>query len=135
MNSSDWSAIISAITLLAAILSPVVTTIINNRHQAKLKKQAFFDSHRAEVIENFIRYTGSVNEVSSYAEDFREYGKRSKEIYLYIPEHLWHYVDSIDNAIFESEYKNASKLLANFCKELNQYHPRPIKNKRYSKNK
>ena len=38
MENVNWSVIISGIALLAAILSPVITTIINNIHETKISK-------------------------------------------------------------------------------------------------
>lgn len=135
MDSAAWSAIISGIALIAAVISPVLTTIINNSHQTKNNNRNYYESHRAEVIESYIRYTGSMSNMCSSSEDFRQYGKYSKEIYLYLPENLWHYIDEIDCYISESQYVVVSETLSQLCKELNQYHPRSIKRKCDKKNK
>ena len=135
MDSSTWSAIISGIALVAAVLSPIFTTKNNNHYQTKNNRIKYFDEHRAEVIENYIRYTGSVTKFSSLTDDFRSYGKYSKEIYLYLHEDLWHYIDEIDTFIINHKYDDATYSLAEFCKELNEYHPRFVKNKSNKNNK
>ena len=132
MSSEIWSAIISGIALIAAVISPVITTVINNQHRTKADKHTYFEAHRAEVIENYIRHTGSISKMSSSSEDFRLYGKYSKEIYLYLPENLWSHIDKIDTFVTARDYQNLYKELSDLCKALNKHHPRPI-NKRGNK--
>lgn len=133
MENVNWSVIISGIALLAAILSPVITTIINNIHETKMSNRRYYQEHRAEVIENFIRYAGAINELTGRDFDFREYGKCSKEIYLYIPEELWSTVDEIDKYIIACEYDKISDKLSDFCKALKKYPPRSVKIQRNRK--
>lgn len=89
LDSSAWSAIISGIALVAAVISPVLTTIINNHFQSKATSHKYYVEHRAEIIENYIRYAGSISRRSQSSDDYRGYGQYCKEIYLYIPENLW----------------------------------------------
>lgn len=37
-NNFDWSYVISGITLVVAIVSPVLVTILNNYHNSKIRK-------------------------------------------------------------------------------------------------
>ena len=135
MGTINWSAIISGIALVAAVISPILTAIINNRHEIKMYNQRYYKEHRADVIENYIRYTGSISKHSATSEDFRQYGKYSKEIYLYLPDDLWCTIDSIHDCISNSEYNHASDFLAILCKELNKNPPRSVKRNRNPKNK
>ena len=82
-----------------------------------------------------LRFQYSVTKFSSLTDDFRSYGKYSKEIYLYLHEDLWHYIDEIDTFIINHKYDDATYSLAEFCKELNEYHPRFVKNKSNKNNK
>ena len=54
----NWTVIISLATLMAAIVSPIITTVINNAHESKIKKQEYIDHHAAEVIEKYIHSVG-----------------------------------------------------------------------------
>ena len=131
----DWNAVFTGIALVAAIISPIVTAIINNHYQAKMKRLQFFDEHRAEVIENYIRFTGSINKMSAGYETYCKYGQYSKEIYLYISEDLWRYVDQIEELLFNRNYDDANKVLAILCKALNENPPRLKSRHRNRKNK
>lgn len=134
METLSWSAIISGIALMTAIISPVITSIINNNHQIKIKNIEYYSEHRAKVIEDYIRVVGGLSTDAIYEQYLGAYGKCSKEIYLYIPEKLWHYIDDIDTCISNSEPIKAKGLLRDFCIELNKYPPRSIKNKCNHKN-
>lgn len=131
----DWNAVFTGIALVAAIISPIVTAIINNHYQTKMKRLQFFDEHRAEVIENYIRFTGSVSKMSSGFEEFRNFGKYSKEIYLYVSEDLWRYIDQIEELLYNRNYDDAHKILAVLCKELKKDPPRLKSRRRNRKNK
>lgn len=134
MDSSVWSAIISGIALVAAVISPVLTTIINNHFQNKVSHRRYYDEHRAEVIENYIRYAGMISRHSQSSEDFRGYGQYCKEVYLYLPESFWPLVDSAHNYITNSKFEEASAVLTQLCKQLNEYPPRSVKKKSNNKN-
>ena len=111
-----WSAIISGIALVAAVLSPVITAIVNNTHQSKIDRQRYFDEHRAQVIENYIRSVGELCEDVDREQFRRSYGKNSKEIYLYLPESLWGKIDQIDYSVYQRHHRQACILLTELCK-------------------
>lgn len=130
MPIEAWSAIISGIALVAAVLSPVITAIVNNKYQSKINRQKYFDEHRAQVIENYIQSVGELCEDVDRESFRRAYGRNSKEIYLYLPQELWSKVDSIDSLIYRNNHRQACIVLAELCKELNKNPPRFIKNNR-----
>ena len=61
-----WSWTIAVILGLSAIISPIATTIINNKHQLKLKNIEIYQLAKRTALENFIknacnyRYSSSV---------------------------------------------------------------------------
>lgn len=86
----EWfSQAVAVILLIASIISPIVTTLINNKHQLKLKKLEIFEIQKRNVLEEFIacsskRMTGSFS--PSQLSDF--YNSLNK-LYIYfsnIPE-------------------------------------------------
>lgn len=130
-SNIPWTAIISAITLLAAILSPIITTVINNRHIEKMENTNYYEKHRAEVIENYIKSAGA--KISFPDKENQEfYGRNSKEIYLYLSSDYWDLLDDIAVNIDTTNIKNietASLKLTELCKKLNENPPR-LKNRK-----
>ena len=117
ISSIPWTAIISGVTLIAAILSPILTTIINNRYQLKLRKSEFLEKHKAEVIENYLKNVGAViNNPSN--ENFEKFGFNSKEVYLYVSTDHWTLLDDIENLIKNRQFSLASEKVSFY---LNAY--------------
>lgn len=85
-----WSWVMAVILGLSAIVSPIVTAIINNKYQLKLKNIEVFELSKRTALENFIKSACDWNYSSSVGsyESFRT----SKE-YLYI------YFQSVPNSI------------------------------------
>lgn len=50
-----WSWTIAVILGLSAIVSPVLTTIINNKYQLKLKNIEVYELSKRTALENFIK--------------------------------------------------------------------------------
>lgn len=92
----DLSITISAIIALAAVISPVITTVINNFHQLKIKKIELNQQHyektvlyQREIFENYLRETGKY--VGSKGIDqnaAKEYSKTYLVAYLHAPKYL-----------------------------------------------
>ena len=107
----NWSIVIAAIALVVSVLSPIFTAILNNRYQLKLKRIEFNLQHRAEVIEGYIRTAGKATKSPTY-ENISDFGKYANEIYLYLDDSFWPYLDTInnslifDNFIYETAYQN-----------------------------
>ena len=115
------AVILSAITLLSTTLSSVLTVLIKNHHDRKMVEANFYTHHRAEVIENYLSAASTVVRVSS-VENRCEFGKRSLEIYFYIPQQLWSKVDEINHILLDSHNQTDKDyvfgLLSDLCKEL-----------------
>lgn len=123
MNTATLSVIIAVSALVSSVVCPMLTVIINNHYQMKISNREYYDKHRAEVIEDYIRCAGCM---TKYPDEtvFQNYGKSNKEIYLYLPENLWNTVDCIEKSISNRDYDTASDNLSKLCKELNKYPPR-----------
>ena len=90
--------IISITTFAASIASPILVAIINNKHQLKKQRVEYYDNHKNEVIENYLRAVGQFLYGDAYEKD-DNYGLCCAEIYMYVPKHLWNQVDEIDDSI------------------------------------
>lgn len=126
ISSIPWTAIISGVTLIAAILSPILTTIINNRYQLKLRKSEFLEKHKAEVIENYLKNVGAVINHPTH-ENLGKFGFNCKEIYLYVSTDHWTLLDDIENLIKNRQFSLASEKVSFLSKCLSENPPRSIK--------
>lgn len=70
MNELKWdlSITISAIIAVAAIISPILTAVINNVHQRNMKKLELKEKHysqtasyQKEIFENYLRKTENIS--------------------------------------------------------------------------
>jgi hypothetical protein len=123
---STIALIVSISALLLSIVSPIVTAIINGHYSIKEKEltmrsenvkenNEFYVKHRTEVIESYIASAGAVvyhhNNTSK-----TDFGKCATEIYLYIDESEWNYIDSINNGIANLCYDETRETLEEFVK-------------------
>lgn len=123
---STVALIISISALLFSVLSPIVTAIINGHYSIKEKDLAmrsnsakenndFYIKHRAKVIEAYLSAAGRV----IYYDDKKastNFGKCAAEIYLYIDESEWHYIDSINQGISSFKYLETRDALESLAK-------------------
>lgn len=123
---STVALIISISALLFSVLSPIVTAIINGHYSIKEKDLAmrsnsakenndFYIKHRAKVIEAYLSAAGRV----IYYDDKNastNFGKCAAEIYLYIDESEWHYIDSINQGISSFKYLETRDALESLAK-------------------
>lgn len=121
--------ITAIITASLALVSPWIIAIINHKHEEKMHKLKFYEEHKAEVIENFLRKTGAY--IYSHNWDKKlDIGEYSGEIYLYVDQKLWNEIDKLLELTYqrnhdEKTYLHAKHVHQNLCKELKQYAPRP----------
>ena len=127
MNSFDWSAVISGIALIVAIISPIATTILANRHQDKVWNRSNYTLHRSDVIEQYIKNTGALLKSSSRHE-LADYGKYYGEIFFYTSAEEWEMIEEIDKSITARQIGAEDQQLFNdLCKKLSVYGKRPEK--------
>lgn len=125
MENITWSAIISGIALIAAILSPIFTTILTNRHEDKVWKRKNFFERRSQVIASYIRNTGKLLKYQEY-HDLSSYGESYGEIFMYAPQNSWPFIIKIDTCVrnlpitddsVQREFDVLCNLLTNTLKE------------------
>ena len=117
MNNSFWSLMIALAALLISVLSPIFTSIINNRHDWSVKRSEYEMNHRIAAIEGYIRAAGAVCGEGKY-ESFSDYWEHCGEIYLYLPKEMWCSVDAINRALDEINYDMAKTELTKLCKNI-----------------
>lgn len=100
----EWfSYAVAIILLLSSIISPIITAIINNRHELKLKKLDMFNEAKRTALNNFIN-CGSDFIMTRNAADFCEYYKALSKLYIFFDsKDLWEFqvfpnhIKDIDN--------------------------------------
>ncbi|WP_270366896.1 hypothetical protein [Eubacterium ramulus] len=90
----DLTVTITAILGIAAIISPIATALINNRHQLKLKKLEYQQKEKESsyfykrgIYEDYLKYT---SECITYAtqDALQKYGEIYGLALIYFPEDL-----------------------------------------------
>lgn len=81
MPKLDLTITVPAILVLTSVISPIATTILNNRHQLKLKRLELKEKRYAEsviyqrkIFENYLRYAGKFSK-SEDPKNSAEYGE------------------------------------------------------------
>jgi hypothetical protein len=117
MHPIDWNAtaawIALAISITGTIVGPIITTILTNRHQIKLRKLDIYErkykdftNRRRTTIENFISYTGQYI-TNPHREEFKNYSNHFFSIYAYAPESMWPSLDALYEHIAQENDSDA----------------------------
>lgn len=130
----DWSLLIAIAALVFSVASPIASALITGHYQlrqkeleytnaAKVRNQEFYTQHRAEVIERFLKAAGSVINFQTHS-NMEEYGKTVAEMYIYVPEKYWGYIDSIDDCITNGDRDSGMNELTTLAGKLSEEHIR-----------
>ena len=119
MPKLDLTITVPVILVITSIISPIVTTILNNHHQLKLKRLELKEKRYAEsviyqreIFENYLRSAGKY--VKSPNLDFSkssEYGEYYFLAYMYAPSELQQQMKCLDSYIVARDAKGASRML------------------------
>ena len=102
---------------IAAILAPVFTCLINNRHQYKMRKLEIIQEQKSKVIHEYAEACSNYmtdSHKNAQVEYYKSYGK----IYLYANKKHWRAIESIHTDIENGNFKLASEKLTNVCQAL-----------------
>ena len=116
LPSIDLTINISVILALAAIVSPIFTSIINNIHQTKLKKmelkQAHFENtvlYKRTIFENYLRHAGRCVKYSD-PESLKLYGESYFLALTYAPDDIGNLMTEINRHISRASFNEATAL-------------------------
>lgn len=113
MQDLDLSYVITALVAVMSFLSPIVICLINNFHQAKMKKlelkqqaQIKQVDYKKEIFENYLKYAGAYvyhckDEVQT------QYGKYSFLAMTYAPDNISSAIESINADLLDFNYDSA----------------------------
>lgn len=128
----DTPLIISLSALALSILSPFATAWLNGRNRLKEKRMdiaerqrirdaEFFEQHRAEVIESFVRSAmRATQNVPKSSDDTLDFGAACGEIYLYLDPSYWPDIDKAIQMVQARDNAAARTVLLGICKRLSE---------------
>ena len=127
MKLSTLSICISIAVAFAAIISPIIVTILNNRHQLKLKKleleQQHFERttmHKRELVENCLRATGAFLACQDVSTE-KEYGNYYFKTLLYVGGDIRAWMENVNTYIDLGNYEAAATQLGKAIPEIEQF--------------
>lgn len=120
----DLTVTISVILGCAAVISPILTALINNRHHKRmrlleLKQEKYKETvvYQRNIIESYLQKTAKCIEGQTY--DFiSEYAEYFGLVSLYLPENIRESVVAIDKSIGEYNWKDAHDSFVKLFPEL-----------------
>ena len=111
------TVIISVVLAICTVVSPIITTILNNRHQLKLRKldmkleqEKSFLFYKREIYENYSKFTSAYLQ-NRNAEDAHNYGEYYALALLYFPKEMIPQLTSINKQIESRNYNVALEQL------------------------
>lgn len=117
MPEIDLTISISVIVALCAIISPILTAIINNLYQLKLKRielsqQEYRDTilYHRNIYENYLKYAGRCICFSD-PDATKEYGEYYYSALMYAPPDIRTDMIKANQLMFDHKLKEASALI------------------------
>ena len=127
----DSTITLAFLVSLIAFISPIATTILNNRHQAKMKKEEMFIKRKLEVIENYLSNVGKT--LGDSRHNLVDLGTYAGVIFLYTPTEFWEDIEELNRLIFAHENQLAFPKFQELSKRLSSYTSRFIKEQKNGK--
>ena len=115
-NVPVYAALI--ISVLGSVIGPLITALINNRHQLKILKlqtqQSAYDSYaqkRSAAFQNFLSDVGRYISNSDFS-NASGFGASFFTVYQYVPEDSWKLLDTLYEASLSSDIGEMKKYYA-----------------------
>ncbi len=113
----DLTITVSVIIALCAIISPILTSLINNRHQRQLKKLEIKEQRYQETViykkNIFEKYLKCASRCVIYANEdsLRDYGEHYLIALMYAPEDIQEQMMKTHDMIKKHNWDDATNLL------------------------
>lgn len=105
MPSLDLSFTITAIIAVCALVSPIVTTVINNHHQKAMKRLEYEEQEKQrrierqrEIYEGYFQAAGACIQYAN-PDSLLEFGRHSAQLLYYAPDDLIDEIQQIESLI------------------------------------
>lgn len=113
----DFTVSFALLLTLCSIVLPTITTILNNRHQIKMREMNFNLDKKFAVIETYIESVGNCLELCSRV-NLSQYNKAKGMLYLYVPKKLHKQINELDICIQSQQLNTAKSLFDVLCIDL-----------------
>lgn len=120
----DSTITITVVIAISAIISPIITTLLNNHHlykmrklddEAELRKTSYF--YKRGIFEDYMRYAGQCVTYAS-ADALENYGATYALALIYFPDELLDKIIDINAALNRQQWTNALVKLNELSPEL-----------------
>lgn len=124
MPKIDLTITISVVIAICAIIPPIITTLLNNRHLYKMRKldmqldeQKQSKFYKRGMYEQYLR---TVGKCITYSSDnaLREYGESYAIAMAYFPEHLLADLIRINSLIMNHQWREATDSFNQFAPQI-----------------
>lgn len=122
-NQMDASALAAWIALIVAIISPILTAIINNHHQTKMKKIEMSIASKLKIIEDYLSSAGQVIYHNGEAST-ESYSIAIGRIYSASPRFLWEKISLLDEMIYSRNWEDAHTQFLEISQALASHQPK-----------
>ena len=122
-NQMDASALAAWIALIVAIISPILTAIINNRHQPKMKKIEMSIASKLKIIEDYLSSAGQIIYHNGEAST-ESYSIAIGRIYSASPRSLWEKISVLDEMIYSGNWEDAHAQFLEISQALASHQPK-----------
>lgn len=122
-NQMDASALAAWIALIVAIISPILTAIINNHHQTKMKKIEMSIASKLKIIEDYLSSAGQIIYHNGEAST-ESYSIAIGRIYSASPRSLWEKISVLDEMIYSGNWEDAHTQFLEISQALASHQPK-----------
>ena len=122
-NQMDASALAAWIALIVAIISPILTAIINNHHQTKMKKIEMSKASKLKIIEDYLSSAGQIIYHNGEAST-ESYSIAIGRIYSASPRSLWEKISVLDEMIYSGNWEDAHAQFLEISQALASHQPK-----------
>lgn len=124
----EWfSYAVAVILLISSVVSPIITTYMNNKHQKELKKIDIYENAKKEALSNFIESAQLLNYDFNNPEAMHEYCINFDKLFIYFSDISIDTLRSLENARSElskndnqENFKKANRELTKIVQVLSK---------------
>lgn len=110
---------VAVVTAISAVLSPILTAIINNIHATRMRKMELFTSKRISVINQFVADVGEYLAAANYDEEEEDRFSASLcAVFLYAPKSIWQDLDAFIVLLRSGDKNKAKEQFPDITKKL-----------------